>query len=302
MTENKLAHKKISPTAKMVAYWRQFAELPYSRDIAELFHTKDTMTEIFSARDIEKMRNSFLIPYAELRYKSLQHAIESSGIKQIIEFASGISLRGLYMSKDPSLTYVETDLPELMEEKLPKVKEIMNRHHISQRNNLHFHTVNVLNYDETVAATQYFDPRQPILIIHEGLFQYLTREEKTIAAQNFHKILSKFGGAWLTPDLEIKQTSHDVFIDDEDLKNLIETIGNLTNRSFSDNSFADEKDVYDFFHQLGFDVKNEPQWKSTVAISGFKADHISEKYIEGMKSLPLWHLTIRDVSSSKQHS
>ena len=46
MTENNLAHSKISPTAKMVAYWRQTADLPYSHEVSELSEAKKVVRNV----------------------------------------------------------------------------------------------------------------------------------------------------------------------------------------------------------------------------------------------------------------
>ncbi len=57
-------------------------------------------------------------PILEARYKSIVHLIRSSGTTQVLELASGFSLRGLAMSENSDLVYVDTDLPGIREEKV----------------------------------------------------------------------------------------------------------------------------------------------------------------------------------------
>jgi hypothetical protein len=34
-------HSKISPTAKVVAYWRQFSDIPFAQEVAQLVHAEE---------------------------------------------------------------------------------------------------------------------------------------------------------------------------------------------------------------------------------------------------------------------
>ena len=201
-------HDRISPTAKLVAYWRQFSDIPFSKDVAELFQVENVYQSMLKDANLNLPENDTLVPLLEIRYKSIQHALINSNIKQVLEFASGISLRGLAMTKDPDLIYVETDLPGLNDEKVKLVNTVMERHEINKRSNLFFHSANILNYSDIEPALSHFDVKKPVAIVHEGLFQYLTREEKAIAAKNIYKILKAFGGRWITPDLDTKSAIH----------------------------------------------------------------------------------------------
>ena len=210
-----LQHSKISPTAKLVAYWRQFSDVPYAKDVATLFGTERVYQDMFHNANDKLLKNNIMIPLLELRYKCLFYTLLDMGIKNVLEFASGIALRGLAMTENPDLTYVETDLPGLTEEKTKLLDTIMSRHGLKTRGNLFFHVANILNYEEIEPALKHFQGNTPIAIVHEGLLQYLTHPEKRAAAINIHKILKQFGGVWLTPDLDIKSRFHDIVFDKE---------------------------------------------------------------------------------------
>ena len=43
-----------------------------------------------------------------------------------------------------------------------------------------------------------------VAVVNEGLLMYLTRNEKTIVAENIHTFLARRGGIWITPDVATK--------------------------------------------------------------------------------------------------
>jgi O-methyltransferase involved in polyketide biosynthesis len=290
MVNTHFTHSKISPTAKMIAHWRQYANLPFSKDIAEVFHTADTMRAIFPSKNFDLLYSSkaVFIPYVEIRYKFLEEAIRTSGIKQILEFASGITLRGLAMTEDSSLTYVETDLPEIMEEKTKLLGTIMDRYNIKSRPNLHFHTTNILNMNDIENALHHFDPQKPVMVVHEGLFQYLTREERTIATKNIYTILSKFKGQWITPDLDTQKDMDSDLVHNE--SEVFEAVRKITNRSLKNNSFKDDDDLEKFFHDLGFSIETRPQWSKNIQLSTLDVNNASKTQLDGLKQLRFWIL------------
>ncbi len=293
MANNNLAHSKISPTAKLLAYWRQNADLPFSQEIAEFSEANKTVHEMFEQQGKSLSLNDIFISYAELRYKSIQQAIKNLKIKQVLEFASGFSLRGLAMSSDPSLTYVETDLPGLMKEKETLVKRVKARHKISSRQNLFYHTVNILKMSEIELALKNLDPKEPLIIVHEGLFQYLSKSEKRIAAQNIYTVLKRFGGVWITPDFDTSAEAKQQLSFSKDIREMIEVIGKATNRSMEDNRFKNETEVYSFLDDLGFSIKKKPQWNSALQLSDPNKRQNHKDYVTLLKNLYLWEMKIK---------
>src|SRR5262249_17471721 len=137
--------------------------------------------------------------------KSVAALIRQSGIHQVLELASGLSLRGLAMTQqDADLVYVETDLPGLTEQKLNLNSELCNVHGFSRPRNHHFAVANALDLEQLKAAASVFDPQHPIAVVNEGLLQYLHRDELTQVTQNVSELLRTFGGVWITPDFAIK--------------------------------------------------------------------------------------------------
>ena len=287
-------HDKISPTAKLVAYWRQFTDIPYSKDIASLFKTEAVMADMFKdqAHLLIPGEREYFVPYVEVRYKSIQNVILKKGLKQVLEFASGVSLRGLAMTQDPSLTYIETDLPGITEEKSQLVATIMRNHGITSRNNLFFCSVNILNYAEIEPVLAKLDPKKPLAIVNEGLFHYLSMEEKEIAAQNIYKILSQFGGSWITPDFDTRSEMKAYHDPEKKYEHFMDVITQATGRDLLNYSFDAEADIYAFFSKIGFKVEIQSQMDPDVILSSTKDKLLSAEDLAKLNSLRLWVMTV----------
>ncbi len=164
---------------KQLAMLRAFTDLPYASEIA-------LEAGVFD-----------VAPRAEQRFKSITALILKRGTKQILEVGAGLSTRGLTMTADDSLTYLETDLPENIIAKEQVVRSILRRSRMS-RSNLLFAGVDVqLYYELSTAAEQL---RSDITIVTEGVLIYKTRSVQRTIAGNIHRLLRERGGVWITPD------------------------------------------------------------------------------------------------------
>jgi O-methyltransferase involved in polyketide biosynthesis len=137
-------------------------------------HAEDVFNEFLQGTDLTPEFLNWAAPLAEARYKSVVSAIKREGITQVLELASGLSLRGLAMTEDPEYTYVETDLPGITEEKQQILSIIKSNQALRERQNLFFHAVNILEFPQISSAIRHFEPSRPVAVIHEGLFQYLS--------------------------------------------------------------------------------------------------------------------------------
>ncbi|MFA5230643.1 MAG: class I SAM-dependent methyltransferase [Candidatus Paceibacterota bacterium] len=176
----------------MVAYRRTFTDIPFSREIFK------KLEEIRKRNNYKKipayLKKPELSPQIEARFKLIDKLIYKHGCNQILELAAGFSSRGLSMSIKDGFNYVEVDLPRVIKEKKQIVKEIGIDKKIKIPKNLHFVQGNVLDFVTFEKTTKYFDKSQPLIIIHEGLLRYLTKEEKAKVAKNIYKILKQFNG------------------------------------------------------------------------------------------------------------
>src|SRR5581483_9547732 len=85
--------------------------------------------------------------------------------------------------------------------------------------------------------------------------RYLTFEEKTLLAGNVHAILTRLGGAWITPDIHLKRWAHD--------RNLGFTrrIEKDLGRELAPNYFDSDAHARSFFESCGFKVEERPLLK-----------------------------------------
>ena len=110
-------HAKISLTAKLTAYLRGFSDIPYAAEASELVHAREAFDQLLRGDDLTREDLTWYAPVLEARAKSLDEMIRRSGVRQVLELASGLSLRGLAMTAIPNLVYVETDLPDMIAQK-----------------------------------------------------------------------------------------------------------------------------------------------------------------------------------------
>jgi len=237
---------KVIPTAWLTAYPKKFTDIPLANEIFnELEKLKKENGEEKVASELKASR---LAPELEARYKLVNKLLYQAGAMQILELASGLSSRGIVMAKDPSLEYVELDLPLMVETKrkiLSKITEIPPNLHLEPGNALNFKTINQI--------TKVFSKNKPLVVISEGLLRYLNFEEKAMVARNIHTLLEIFGGKWITPDITLKR-----FLRDQDeitMPGKNEKISRITGKNFEQNGFEDEKQAIEFFTKRGFSVK-----------------------------------------------
>jgi O-methyltransferase involved in polyketide biosynthesis len=283
---------KISPTAKLVAYWRQFSDVPYAREVSELIQARQVSEQILN-QPISVENMGWLAPMIEARYKSLGAAVKRAGVKQVLELASGVALRGLAMSADSELIYVESDLQPMSEEKKRLVQKMRIHQEIPLRNNLFYESADALCLEELKEAARHFSKEKPIAVIHEGLMPYLSLEEKEGLARNIHALLKSFGGWWITPDFTTRKEL-EKWNRNEELQSMVQSVGQLTSRSFKDSAFEDDQQVEEFCSRMGFEVSVSPQVDGSYRLTSADRLQISEDlHAEYLSQLKLWTLTAK---------
>ena len=290
-----LKFSKISPTAKLVAYFREFSDIPFAKEVSRLIDAQ-SMTEKFCP-DPETLETfkKFGAPGLEARYKSMVSTIKRLGIEQVLELASGLSFRGTLMTEDPKITYVETDLSPMMAERMALIEHIPGVKSALNRPNLFLESVNALSLSDLEKALRHFNPKKPVAIIHEGLYQYLSMTEKKILANNIKGILSRFGGAWITPDFMTEADSK-IWSEQPKAQKLLEqitsTITKLTGRNLRDNQFRDDNDIAQFVGQFGLKMQVCPQIDDSYTLTSLKKFPLPDQHLKQMQShLKLWVLS-----------
>jgi len=249
------SYERISPTAWFVAYQRTLSDIPFSQEIFLELQETIELTRSAETEDLKKQMKPFEgTPVWEARFKIVNHILKTHFINQIIEIAAGASPRGLEMTKDSSVRYVEVDLPKVIQEKKGIIERLIAKSITSKRPNLHLEAGNALNLQDLLRATRFFEEK-PIAVINEGFLQYLGLEEITVFAKNIHQLLSRFGGIWITPDISTKAQDAKVLLRDETVLERAQNIIHITGVDVLKNRFENEDAAKAFFENLGFRVE-----------------------------------------------
>lgn len=224
----------IAPTACLVAWARALSDIPYALEIAKEI---EKLSKTKADDEYAKSRAVTI----EARYKLINKLLLENKETQVLELASGLLPRGLLLSQK-GITFVETDLPKVMNQKRTILKAIES----NAPKSLFLENANALKLNELNNACKHFNPKLPLAIIHEGLLRYLSFEEKAIVAENIHSILKKFSGVWITCDITL-------------LKNLkskeIKNTKKITNVDIANNAFESVEQAKAFFEKFGFSVE-----------------------------------------------
>jgi O-methyltransferase involved in polyketide biosynthesis len=203
-----------------------------------------------SKEEVEKLEGLIepeITPFMEARMKLVNRILKERGAKQILELAAGFSPRGMAMTSDEAMTFVEMDLAGIMEEKRGIMKELLARSKISPRPNLYFCDGSALDENDLLAAVKIFK-QEAIAVVNEGLLTYLDFEEKAKAARNVHRLLEKYGGVWVTPDLSLWSGGK--------AQTINRKVESITNIDMQKISFENEAAAREFFERLGFVVES----------------------------------------------
>jgi hypothetical protein len=286
-------HNRISPTAKITAYWRSLSDIPYAKEIAEAVGAEKTTREIIGDRIVEMGTVSPAL--FEMRYKAINYGIKRCGLNNVLEIACGLSPRGLEIISVGGI-YVGTDLPEMFNESSPVINEIAARTNLPL-NNLHLQAANVLIEKEMDAAAAHFNGTN-FAVCNEGLLMYLDRDEKKKMAENIRKLLMHNGGCWITTDIVFKLLREAIVAmfgaePAKVIRPALKNISNLTGRDISANDFADKSEAVMFYKDMGFNIEEFPMYDGNYELSTISMLNplFTNRFLGILSSSKAWILT-----------
>jgi hypothetical protein len=118
----------------------------------------------------------------------LERAIEQHGVTQVVEVASGLSPRGWRFTQryGEEITYIETDLPEMVERKQRALERMGAQHRVM--------ALDALEEDGLAKLADELDRGSGLAIVTEGLLGYLPTDAVDGLWRRFATVLSGFGG------------------------------------------------------------------------------------------------------------
>ncbi len=281
---------QISVTAKVSAYYRKFSDIPFAAEAAALIGADEAFAEIVRAHALDPDKLTFYAPMFEARYKSITELIRERGATQVLELASGYSLRGLDLARQGSLRYIETDLPQVVATKLELLAEVRRRHRLAPSSSHAVKVADVLELEQLSAAVAGLERAQPLLVLCEGLVGYLTREQTERLTANVHRLLSEFsGGWWLVPDFAFKTEIRGLPAERLQLR---EAITGVTQRQLDASAFEDSAELEAFLHRAGFDMQVHSQVDKTPSFSTLAPLALPPSVLERLRAvLRVWVIT-----------
>lgn len=243
---------KISPTALLTAYARQFTEIPYTKEISELTNAIASVNQLMDREQANSVLGGLAV-LVEGRYKAIEQILSQFHATQILELASGVLPRGIILSQQPEITFIESDLPAMIQQKQQLAQQL-----VGERPNLHFLAIDATSNLNSSRLNDYFQPNQPVSILCEGLLMYLTFAEKQQVFANVREILQRFRGIWITPDLSTKvgaEKSIPASITPQQMEHMDQKFVSLTGRTIMENMFIDLDHVKQFVQEQGFQME-----------------------------------------------
>ncbi len=107
------------------------------------------------------------------RHVLLDTLVERSGLRRVLELASGLSRRGAAMSST-GIRYTEVDLPHVAEKKRTLLERTEAGHEVLARDNWQLVAADVTTLD----LAELVPPDEPTFVITEGLLMYLEPDEQ----------------------------------------------------------------------------------------------------------------------------
>jgi O-methyltransferase involved in polyketide biosynthesis len=127
---------------------------------------------------------------------------------------------------------------------LAKTDLIQNKLGIKNIQNLYFSPASALDFKALLEALKFADLKNPLAVYCEGFLDYLSLEEKTQAVYNIKKILSKYGGVFITPDPSAsiaRRADQYTFL--PRYRESIKKVEITTGQNYDDYAFKDEQDA-----------------------------------------------------------
>ena len=233
----------------------------------------------------------------EARFNIYNNASFQRNEPAIVDLPSGYSPR-CFKAANAGKRYYGLDLPAVIDIMKPAAEKTMSD---EQKALVRFDTVDATNYDSLRSALK--DNKGEICIVTEGLLGYFSEPELVSMCQGVNRLLSEYGGCWITADagiLEIYNITYEVLIDSDSsdfstyFKNKASSMADV---DFYQNSlFLKGRDgAFEFLKKQGFSVEAEPvsrYLKGLRTVDTETEERLKEKY----EVMEIWTLTVDKAS------
>ncbi|HEX2605731.1 MAG TPA: hypothetical protein VHK91_00065 [Flavisolibacter sp.] len=274
----------ISPTARALLVLKGITTIPYARTAAELASRPGTYRPDTENTDLAYWKR---VVHFEIRYRTVDQLLEELPVTNVLELSSGFSFRGLDNVQRRALHYIDTDLPEVIDEKKAFLQDLSDDEQPAA-GQLDTLPLNALDEDAFLATVNLFT-EGPVAIVNEGLLMYLGEGEKETLCRIIRRVLQQRGGWWITGDIYVKSTLERFNNKEEDrLKSIV------TEQRIEDNMFDSFEAAEQFFQRNDFEVDKEAE-VDIPAISSipYLVRHTTPEQLDEMRRHPKIQATWR---------
>lgn len=193
-------------------------------------------------------KNDYVYFMLEPRHRAIDYfMLTKFSYKQIVEFASGYSPRGMTFAENPEFLYIESDLPEVIKAKKQKIEEIYKLKK-NKKNNHKFVEADVFNDNLNDKILPLLNKNEKTVVITEGLTIYYDMEHLKTIFTNIANLLKASGGGVYITDIYHEEDLKRNFLNNKIMDFAVKFLKTQF-RSDIDNSEEGES----FLRECGFD-------------------------------------------------
>lgn len=238
----------VSPSAKSLLLMKAYTNIPYAKEAAELLQGPEVFGLNFDQKDFWFW---IRVMHFESRYRSIDQLMQQTENGNILELSSGYSFRSIARCAErKDIHYIDTDLPEVVEQKQRMIDELKLRQ--KAKGKFELLPLNVLEPAAFQAIIARFEDG-PITIVNEGLLMYLNTGEKKQICKLIHDVLKERGGCWITADIYVQRSAEMQAA----LPQSKSETAFFEQHYIEQNKFASYDAAKAFFEEMGFEVIQE---------------------------------------------
>ena len=226
----------------------------------------------------------------EARYGLNNEAVLRSGMPVVVDIPCGYSPRGFRVIRNGQ-KYFGFDLPVVIDEMKAAAAEV------ERSDDLVYAAVDATNYESLRSALG--DVKGELCIVTEGLLGYFSESELVSMCRAVHRLLSEFGGCWITSDsgiIKIYALTFGVLLQG-DLSAFHSVVRGHASRmadvEINKNSLFlnGPEGGRAFLKSQGFDVKAEPVSNYLPELR-MVSEEQAQKLAESYKQMEIWTMTV----------
>jgi O-methyltransferase involved in polyketide biosynthesis len=187
--------------------------------------------------------------YLFIRHYAFEERLRQLLPSCIVEIGAGLSPRGFaFAAADPDLRYIEVDLPNMATAKRRALGSL------ETPPNYFLGSADILAQDFIESLPEMPRPGDHVVVVTEGVTDYLKMEEKCTALQHISSLLRAQGGGHYLLDVYAREHFPNLPVLTH---TFVSSLGHLVGRSFDDQLFERVDHALQFLIECGFDAATE---------------------------------------------